>query len=70
MKKLSLKRVAAVVLVAVLGLVAGDLTLREQSDVKAAVELVKSKVESLLEDEATADTPAETEATSEEVSTQ
>jgi len=56
MKNLSLKKVAAVVLVLVLGLVAGDLTLRDESSVQAIVGEVKAKVKSVLEDEAEAET--------------
>jgi len=50
MKNLTLKKVAAAVLVVLLTLVAGDLTLREHSDVKATVQKVKAKVEALLGD--------------------
>jgi len=54
MKNLTLKKAAAAVLVLLLGLVAGDVTLRgDNSDVKATVEKVKAKVEALLEDDAT-----------------
>ena len=53
MKNLTLKKIAAAALVVLLGLVAGDLTLREHSDVKATVQKVKAKVEALLGDEDT-----------------
>jgi len=59
MKNLTLKKAAAVVLVALLTLVAGDLTLREHSDVKATVQKVKAKVEALLGDDATEDDATE-----------
>lgn len=57
MKNLTLKKVAATVLVVLLGLVAGDLTLREHSAVKATVQEVKAKVEALLDDDAEAGAP-------------